>query len=358
MRNISRAERIHCGMPTLSVVLIVKNEQSNLCRLLPTLGFADEVVVCDTGSADDSVAVARGYGAKVCRFKWRDDFAAARNYALSHATCQYVMWLDADDFLPIRTRNFLTKWKQTPAENCADTYFMRYVCRADNSFRYWRERLLRNCSQCRFKGFIHEAIVPFGQTQTLDVDVVHFGGNDHSARNLRIYLAAKEQGRRFYVRDNYYFARTLVDNGRTDDALPLFRRCAANKRLSVAERADCLLFVARHYLSVNDTAGAARTLARVLRIAPPDPRVCCAMGDIAFASKDYNCAVQWYKLATHAEFCGGFVDAMYKTFIPYMQLAVCLWYAGDKQQAKLYYLQAAAIQPTHPTVTANKKYFA
>ena len=60
-------------------------------------GLFDEIVVVDTGSADRTKEIAREFGAKVFDFVWIDDFAAARNEALAHATGDYVFWLDADD---------------------------------------------------------------------------------------------------------------------------------------------------------------------------------------------------------------------------------------------------------------------
>ena len=86
-------------MKTLSVTLIVKNEERVLKRLMDCLSFADEIVVVDTGSSDGTMEIARDYTDKVYRVEWQDDFSSARNFALSKATMQYVMWLDADDIV-------------------------------------------------------------------------------------------------------------------------------------------------------------------------------------------------------------------------------------------------------------------
>ena len=63
-----------------------------------------EIIIVDTGSEDRTVDVARSFGAKVVHFDWVDDFAAARNVALAHATGDYVFWLDADDLVEPRER--------------------------------------------------------------------------------------------------------------------------------------------------------------------------------------------------------------------------------------------------------------
>ena len=82
----------------VSLTMIVNNEQENLQRCLASVeGIFDEIIVVDTGSTDRTKEIVREFGAKLFDFPWIDDFAAARNEALSHATGDYVFWLDADD---------------------------------------------------------------------------------------------------------------------------------------------------------------------------------------------------------------------------------------------------------------------
>src|SRR5438477_6471542 len=86
--------------PRLTVCMIVKNEAANLRRALASVGpVADELVVVDTGSTDDSAAVAAELGARVAHFAWCDDFAAARNAALALASGAWILSLDADEEL-------------------------------------------------------------------------------------------------------------------------------------------------------------------------------------------------------------------------------------------------------------------
>lgn len=83
--------------PTVSAVLIVKNEEAVLDGCLASVAWADEVVVYDTGSTDATVAIARRHGAVVVEGHWDDDFGAARNRALAHATGDWVLSVDADE---------------------------------------------------------------------------------------------------------------------------------------------------------------------------------------------------------------------------------------------------------------------
>jgi GT2 family glycosyltransferase len=84
----------------VSLTMIVRDEQENLSHCLESVrGLFDEIVVVDTGSIDPTKEIAAEFGARVFDFEWVDDFAAARNEALSHATGDYAFWLDADDLV-------------------------------------------------------------------------------------------------------------------------------------------------------------------------------------------------------------------------------------------------------------------
>jgi glycosyltransferase involved in cell wall biosynthesis len=84
----------------VSLCMIVKNEAERLANCLKSVkGFADEIIVVDTGSSDRTVSIAKKFGAKIFKFDWCDDFAAARNYALEQAQGKWILVLDADEIL-------------------------------------------------------------------------------------------------------------------------------------------------------------------------------------------------------------------------------------------------------------------
>ena len=79
--------------------MIVKNEARCLARCLQSVrGIADEIIVADTGSTDDTVKIASQSGAKVTHCDWTNDFAAARNFALAQAAGDWILVLDADEY--------------------------------------------------------------------------------------------------------------------------------------------------------------------------------------------------------------------------------------------------------------------
>jgi glycosyltransferase involved in cell wall biosynthesis len=98
----------------LSFVAIVKNEAQNLDRCLASVKpYVDELIVVDTGSTDETIAIAQQYGAKVSHFEWCDDFALARNYACSLASGDWILTLDADEELEVSQENWTTQLSES-----------------------------------------------------------------------------------------------------------------------------------------------------------------------------------------------------------------------------------------------------
>ena len=87
-------------MPTLSVCCLARNEESTIKDMIASVRELDaEVIVLDTGSTDSTVATAQGLGARVEHFEWTEDFSEARNALLKHATGDWILMLDADEYL-------------------------------------------------------------------------------------------------------------------------------------------------------------------------------------------------------------------------------------------------------------------
>ena len=86
--------------PKLSVCMIVRDEEKNLPRCLESVeSVADELIIVDTGSKDNTISIAKDFGAKIFHFEWCDDFSAARNQYLKYATGNWILQIDADEEL-------------------------------------------------------------------------------------------------------------------------------------------------------------------------------------------------------------------------------------------------------------------
>ena len=108
----------------ISVCLIVKNEEEVIERCLKSVvGFADEIIVVDTGSSDQTKSIARKFPDKIYDFKWIDDFSAARNFAFSKAKCEYVFWLDADDVIMPEDGEKINGLKKKKRFACSGTLY-------------------------------------------------------------------------------------------------------------------------------------------------------------------------------------------------------------------------------------------
>lgn len=143
----------------ISLCVIARNEEHCLARCLQSAKtLVDEIIVVDTGSTDSTAEIAANYGASVFTFEWKDDFAAARNYAISKAAGKWILVLDADEALSPLSREELHDFLQ---QSTAEGYYFRirsYLGPAADSVEDYVVRLFKNVPQYRFAGAIHEQI--------------------------------------------------------------------------------------------------------------------------------------------------------------------------------------------------------
>ncbi|MBA4416614.1 MAG: hypothetical protein C0392_01695 [Syntrophus sp. (in: bacteria)] len=141
--------------PSLSVCMIVKNEEENLPRALASVrGVADELIVVDTGSKDRTVEIAREFGAKVFHFDWCDDFSAARNESIRHATKDYILWLDGDDEFQSNHPGELRKILKIHRGKAF--HFLVQLLSEDRKDEYYQVRLFPRRKDILFEGRVHE----------------------------------------------------------------------------------------------------------------------------------------------------------------------------------------------------------
>ena len=152
-------------MATLSLCMIVKDESANLRRCLASVqDLADEIIVIDTGSGDDTPMIAEAAGAKVNFLMWGDDFAAARNASLDQATQDWILVLDADETLTQAGRGLIRSIKEgrslgkvSPDELLMVTALRREI--GANQSPYTQvSRLFRNLPAIKYIRPYHESV--------------------------------------------------------------------------------------------------------------------------------------------------------------------------------------------------------
>ncbi len=224
-------------MPVLSLCMIVKNEEHYLRSCLDSVkDVADEIVLVDTGSADDTIKIAEEYGAKIYNFEWANDFSAARNFALGKTTGNWVLCLDADEQLSDKSKGELKKI--IDGNNAAGYYCtVKNFVQEENSNTSVRDvRLFANSQHIKFSGRVYEQIVPSltgNDYKILSSQIIinNYGDDSNSEdrktkaeRNLSLLLKEYEATKAAYYAFQLAQTYLILDN---DENASLFFRIAS-----------------------------------------------------------------------------------------------------------------------------------
>jgi tetratricopeptide (TPR) repeat protein len=220
------------GSKRVSAALIVRNEEAFLDGCLASIAKAvDEIVVVDTGSTDRTMEIARAHGVKLIERVWRDDFAWARNEGLAAASGDWILYIDADERLSLPPGAHLLDNLDDPTVFVGRVGFRPMA----NSTLNREYRLFRNDPRLRFKGSMHETILPDyevlrgseGATEAESpAEIQHLGYEGDQMhkhrRNLPLLRAAiaTDPWRLYYW---HHLADTLAGLGERDEALEVAR---------------------------------------------------------------------------------------------------------------------------------------
>ncbi len=164
--------------PSISLCMIVKNEEYNLPRCLDSIvDVVDEIIIVDTGSTDKTVEIAKSYGAKVFNHPWEGSFSKARNYSLKYATSDWILILDADEEL---NKVDAPRLKGIAKNNdCLVVSFIIENKYKDSTQEGYAQmvRLYKNFSGIHYDGIVHNAIIYSGKCLYSSVTVIHHGYN-------------------------------------------------------------------------------------------------------------------------------------------------------------------------------------
>lgn len=192
----------------LSICMIVKNEAENIEKCLNSIiGVADEIIIVDTGSTDETKNIIKRFNFKtrLIESNWINDFSYSRNISISVAQYEWIMWMDADDILPYESANIINQLKRLPADRIF-RFNIHNMNVADYSIvekeKFLQPRMFPRNEKLKFKGILHESIVftaketGIPETYLSGVTIEHHGYSNREKlyeklkRNLRLMLIA------------------------------------------------------------------------------------------------------------------------------------------------------------------------
>jgi glycosyltransferase involved in cell wall biosynthesis len=166
----------------ISAVIITKNEEKNIGDAIASVLWADEILVVDSGSADDTVQIAKRAGATVIEREW-PGFAAQKQFAANAASNDRIFSLDADERVSPELKEEILHLKNQPENDLADGYRIArlsyYMGRSVRHGGWYPDRQLRffNRKKGHWKDvLIHESVEmnPGARTAILKNDILHY----------------------------------------------------------------------------------------------------------------------------------------------------------------------------------------
>ena len=352
-------------MQTVSLCMIVKNEETTLEKCLKSVqGFADEIIIVDTGSTDRTKEIARKYTDNLYDFVWIDDFSSARNFSFDKATKDYLLWLDADDILlPEDCEKFMVL-KET-LDGSIDAVMMKYSTGFDAqgnvTFSYFRERLVKRSNQFHWQEPVHEYLETAGNIINADVCITHTKtAFTPTGRNIAIYEKLLSQGKELSPRGLYYYARDLKDNGRYHEAIEYFKLSLQPGKGWIEDNIAACAELARCFDEEGQQEERFLALTRSFLYDTPRAEICCPIGYIYKARGDFQRAAFWFQLAAtlkKPENNWGFIQNDLWGYVPCIELSVCYDHLGSREEAEQFNELAGKYKPNDPSVVYNRRYF-
>lgn len=244
-------------MKTISVCMIVKNEEPCLRECLEQVSrFADEIVVVDTGSQDATKEIACEFTEKVYDYAWNNDFGAARNYAFSLGTSDYLMSIDADERF---TDDNILKIINYKNEMTGDAILL--CCeRPEFQTKALQVRIVRRTQGPYWSGKIHEFLLARGKIAESGITFLHQKkGSPDYQRNVSIIESLPEEE----LKDNFWLCAhcwmDLILAGEKEQAEKLFE-WLRNNRQPYDEKRDTIFLLTQALQTQNRKKEAAKML--------------------------------------------------------------------------------------------------
>ena len=274
-------------MITISLCMIVKNEERVLKRCLDSVrDLVDEIIIVDTGSTDATKRIAAGYTDKIYDFTWNDDFSAARNFAFSKATKEYIYSADADEVLSEENRRRFRLLKETLLPEI-EIVQMKYGNQLQNGTVYnfdeeYRPKLFRRLRNFVWEEPIHETVRLEPVVYDSDIVITHMPEQNHAGRDLANFRKQIAQARRLSRRLYGMYARELFLAGEARDFLEA-EGCCVVARAARLRGAAVTFFKYTSKVIAGDGCS----------------EICCELGYFYEETGDFEEAAVWYYNAAY-----------------------------------------------------------
>lgn len=184
----------------ISLNMIVKDSAKSIERAIRSFkNIVTEIVVIDTGSKDNTIALAQNSGAKVYSFEWINSFSAARNYAIEKSQCPWIFWLDDDEWIDEESGKQLLE----TSLSLEHYYYLNKVIVRPRSYRDFKTncvRLFPNRPDVRWRYRIHEDILKSLKATNLSMELLNIDiRNDGSPPH---YLMEKGSYYKKYIEED------------------------------------------------------------------------------------------------------------------------------------------------------------
>lgn len=277
-------------MAKISVVMIVKNEEAMLARCLESVKEADEIIVCDTGSTDTTVEIAKRFTDKVYTdFTWCDDFSKARNHAKEKATGDWILSIDADEFLHDFSR------VREAVEREGVMWNVKLIGETDGQIHLF-PRLFKNIPAIQWEGAVHNRLntIPNG---VCDVEITYGQSPAHlQDPNRAIRILENEVKTKGQPREMYYLGKEYMHRGRYSEAIVMLTEYL-RRSVFLAEMADANLLISQCYWQIGVPDKAHDACLQAIRINAHFKEAILWMGAM---SSEAN-AQQWHAMAQTAD---------------------------------------------------------
>ncbi len=288
-------------MITVSLCMIVKNEEKVLARCLDSVkDLVDEIIIVDTGSDDRTKEIAAGYTEKLYDFVWTGDFAEARNFSFSKATGDYIYSADADEVLDEENRERFRVLKETllPEVEIVQMYYGNQLSHGTvyNFDRELRPKLFKRLRTFCWIEPVHETVRLSPVVYDSDIEITHLPTESHTGRDLEIFARLVGEGAGLSKRLMNMYARELLISGGDGDlkkAEDFFTRTADGEDTAPEQMKEAVCVVVRAARIRGDYL-------KMFRYALKDiasegvSEVCFELGEYYFGVADHQEAALWY----------------------------------------------------------------